>query len=126
MADHLGGDFVESAFFLVVGAVADQVLAVQLLADALDGVLQAAVAVEAELGAAGALGEYLDRIGLEDRLRVLEDLEQQRHELRAAASPVPKVWMTVLGVAGTPRAAGTWRADGCPGGRVAAARSGSR
>ena len=52
---------VEAAFLLVVGVISDQVLAVKIRAEPLDGFLQATLPHESELLAAGALGEDFRR-----------------------------------------------------------------
>src|SRR5208283_2344111 len=70
---HIDRDLMETGLQLVVGVVAQQVLAVQLLADALDGVLQPVVPVKAELRAPGSVGEDLHRVAFEDGLGVSID-----------------------------------------------------
>jgi len=64
VAADLHDDLVEAAFILVVGVVADGVLAVQLFARFLDGFFQTALAVKAEFAAASSLGENFDRVVL--------------------------------------------------------------
>src|SRR5581483_9851459 len=75
-------DGVPAAFILVVRAVGQHVLAVEFLAHPLDRVLESLATIKAELRPTRTFCEDLGRRILEDRLRVAEDLDEQRQELR--------------------------------------------
>src|SRR5436309_15801247 len=73
-----------AGFVTVVGRIADGVTTMELIPKLLDRVFQGALAVEPVLGAASGLGERLHRIVLENRLRIAEQLYEQRDEFGAA------------------------------------------
>src|SRR5579872_5280861 len=82
---HFHVDLVKAAFILVVGIVADEVLAVDFNANVLNRFLQRLLLGECIFRSTATFGENLRRIIHKDGFGALEDLNQQRNELRQAA-----------------------------------------